>query len=286
MNLDVLKQRAKAFDYLFDSVVVTDLQGTIIDWNKGSRNLYGYSKAEAVGQPVHILHVPEDIDRITAEVLAAIQASGKWSGEIRMLHKSGRTGWIESMCVPIYDENDQMVGALGVNRDITARINETKRLEHLAHYDQLTQLPNRYLFFDRAEQLIRQSKRYKRKFALLFVDLDKFKQINDTRGHAFGDQVLVEVALRLKQLVRDADTVARIGGDEFVLLLENISNRDDAMTMVANLINGFKEKFIIHGQALEIDCSIGVAIYPDECTTIDALLGSADTAMYNVKRAQ
>lgn len=182
MNLDTIKQRAKAFDYLFDAVVVTDLQGIIIDWNKGSEKLYGYSKKEAIGQPVSILHVPEDTESITSEVISAVQKSGQWSGEIRMLHKDGHIGWVESMCVPIFDENETMVGALGINRDITDRKNEIARLEHLAHYDYLTKIPNRSLLFDRVEHLIARSERDKLTFALFYIDLDEFKLINDTKG--------------------------------------------------------------------------------------------------------
>jgi len=103
MNLELLKQRAKAFDYLFDAVVVTDLQGIITDWNKGSEALYGYSQEEAVGQPVNILHVPEDTEYITKEVISAVNARGSWNGEIRILHKDGYIGWVESMCVPIFE---------------------------------------------------------------------------------------------------------------------------------------------------------------------------------------
>lgn len=284
MNLEILKQRAKAFDYLFDAVVVTDLQGIITDWNKGSEALYGYSKEEAISQPVNILHVPEDTDHITAEVISAVEKFGKWTGEIRMLHKNGNIGWIESMCVPIYDSNKQMIGALGINRDITDRIKETERLEHLAHYDHLTKIPNRYLLLDRVEHLIAQSERNKSTFALLYIDLDKFKSINDTKGHAFGDQVLVETALRLKQSIRNSDTVARIGGDEFVLLLENISNKDDVSTMVETLTKELDKAFVINDERFEVSCSIGVAIYPGEGTTTDALLATADSAMYKAKR--
>ena len=121
MDLNILNQRARAFDYLFDAVVVTDVQGIITDWNKGSENLYGYSKKEVIGKPVSILHVPEDVEHITSEVIASVEKHGKWSGEVRMLHKDGHIGWIESMCVPITDEGNQMVGALGINRDITKR---------------------------------------------------------------------------------------------------------------------------------------------------------------------
>jgi len=283
MDLNILKQRAKAFDYLFDAVVVTDLQGIIIDWNKGSECLYGYSKEEAINQPVNMLHVPEDSETITTEVISAVEKYGKWSGEIRMLHKDGHTGWIESMCVPIFDENNQMLGALGVNRDITARIKETERLNFLAHYDQLTKIPNRYLFLDRITHLIAQSERNKKPFALLYIDLDKFKVINDTKGHAFGDQILVETALRLKQSIRNSDTVARIGGDEFVLLLENMSNKNKASTMAEVLIKTLNRAFVIDSEEFEVSCSIGIAMYPDEGATSDSLLAEADKAMYKAK---
>ena len=281
--MDILKQRAKAFDYLFDAVVVTDLQGIITDWNKGSEALYGYTREEAIGQPVNILHVPEDPDNITSEVISAVEKYEKWTGEIRMLHKNGNIGWIESMCVPIYDSNNRMVGALGINRDITDRIKETERLEHLAHYDQLTKIPNRYLLLDRLQHLVAQSERYKTTFALLFIDLDNFKTINDTKGHAFGDQVLIKTASSLKQSIRNSDTVARIGGDEFVILLEKIRDSNDISKMVVTLSRELNNTYIINGEEFEVRCSIGVAIYPDDGTTTDTLLAAADKAMYKSK---
>ena len=283
MNLDSLKQRAKAFDYLFDAVVVTDLQGIITDWNKGSEALYGYTKEEAIGQPVKILHVPEDTDQITSDVISSVEKTGKWAGETRMLHKNGCVGWVESLCVPMYDSNNQMIGALGVNRDITDRINETDRLERLAHYDYLTKIPNRYLLLDRLTHLIAQSERNKSKFALLYIDLDKFKTINDTKGHAFGDQVLIETALRLKQAIRQSDTIARIGGDEFVLLLEKIAHKNDVSELIESLTKTLNKEFIIHDEKFEFSCSIGVAVYPDDGTTTDTLLATADSAMYKDK---
>ena len=283
MDSKTLEQMNKAFDYLFDAVVITDLQGIITDWNKGSEKLYGYSKEEAIGQPVNILHLPEDIDHITSEVISAVETFGKWSGEVKMLHKDGHIGWIESMCVPIYDENNQVMGALGVNRDISDRINESKRLEHLAYYDYLTKIPNRYLLFDRLEHLIEQSARNMSTFALLYIDLDKFKVINDTKGHTFGDQVLIEISLRLKQSIRNSDTVARIGGDEFIVLLEDITNKSNISTMVETIIKVLNSTIDISGETLEISSSVGVSIYPHDGTTADALIAAADKAMYNEK---
>jgi len=282
-DINTLKQRAKAFDYLFDAVVVTDLQGVIIDWNTGSEKLYGYSKKEAIGQSVSILHVPDDSEHITSEVISAVEKSGKWSGEIRMLHKDGHIGWIESMCIPFFDENEQMIGALGINRDITDRKKETERLSYLAHYDYLTGIPNRYLLLDRISHLINQSARDKNKFALLYIDVDDFKIINDTKGHAFGDEVLQETALRLKQAIRNSDTVARIGGDEFVVLLEKISNENDVLNMIEVLSNSLNKVFCIQNEELRFRCSIGSALYPDEGKTTDALLAAADKAMYKIK---
>mgnify|MGYP003630063718 CR=1 FL=1 len=283
MDSKISKQINQAFDYLFDALVITDLQGIITDWNKGSETLYGYSKEEVIGQPVNILHLPEDTEHITSEVITAVEKYGKWTGEVRMLHKDGHIGWIESMCVPIFDSNNQVVGALGVNRDISDRINETKRLEHLAHYDQLTKIPNRYLLFDRVDHLIAQSERNMSTFALLFIDLDKFKIINDTKGHAFGDQVLIEVSLRLKQLIRNSDTVARIGGDEFVVLLENMIDKSNVSTLVETIMNAMNRPFVINDEKLDMGCSIGVSIYPDGGTTTDSLIAAADKAMYNTK---
>ena len=283
MEIKILKQRARAFDHLFDAVVVTDLQGIITDWNKGSETLYGYSREEAIGQPVNILHVPEDSSQITSEVISAVEKFGKWCGEIRMRHKAGHIGWVESMCVPILDDDDRMIGALGINRDITDRVKETERLSHLAHYDQLTNIPNRYLLLDRLSHLIKQSQRNAKTFSLLYIDLDNFKAINDARGHAFGDQVLIETARRLTHAIRDSDTVARIGGDEFVLLLENTASRDDLSAMAKTLIRTISSPYIIQGEAFEVSCSIGIATYPDEGATTDALLAVADKAMYKAK---
>ena len=283
MNVDILKLRAKAFDYLFDAVVVTDLQGIIIDWNKGSEALYGYSKGQVMGQAVNILHVPEDSADITSEVISTVADKGKWSGEIRMLHKDGHIGWVESMCVPIYDEEGQILGALGINRDITERKTETARLEHLAHYDQLTNVPNRYLLLDRLSHLITQSERNEYRFALLFIDIDKFKLINDTQGHIFGDQVLKEVAVRLSNAIRNSDTLARFGGDEFIILLENILDKNIAATMIKTIIKALKQDFIIENKIVDISCSVGVAIFPDDGNTTDTLITTADKGMYQSK---
>lgn len=283
MDLKILEQRAKAFDHLFDAVVVTDAEGIITDWNIGSELLYGYTKEEAIGQPARIVHVPEDVDRITTLVLSSVEKFGKWNGEVRYLHKDGHVGWLESMCVPIFDDNNQMIGALGINRDITARIEESKRLHDLAHYDALTKLPNRTLFFDRLEKTLAISKRKKHAFALLFIDLDSFKSINDKYGHAIGDQVLVEVSKIILSCIREADTVARIGGDEFVILLTEIASNDEPGIMAKRIIDILIKPIQVKGHMCHIGTSIGISLYPEHSSDLDELLVLADKAMYEVK---
>lgn len=283
MDRQILEQRARAFDHLFDAIVVTDMEGIIIDWNSGSEALYGYSKDEAIGQPVSILHVPKDVDHVTAEVISAVEKDGTWSGEVRMLHKNGQIGWIESMVVPLFDENNNMVGALGINRDISERMRDKEKLAYLAHYDQLTALPNRYLFLDRLDQMIKHAKRSDGNFALLYIDLDNYKSINDLLGHATGDLVLIKTGQTLKQSLRESDTIARLGGDEFVVLLDNIQNTEEVSTVAEYLVNELHQPCEIDGHAIQLSGSIGIAIYPTNGETADTLLSFADKAMYRAK---
>ena len=284
MKSNQLLLRAKAFDHLFDAVVVTDAQGVMTDWNSGSEALYGYSEKEAIGQLVSILHVPEDTDHITSEVLAAVASEGKWTGEVRMLRKDGSIGWIESMCIPILNDEQEMIGALGINRDISQRMYETEQLRFQARFDQLTQIPNRYSLIDRIDHLIDQYDRNKNAFSLLFFDLDNFKNINDTYGHSFGDLVLKEVATRIASNIRKSDMVARIGGDEFILLLENTHTKLDIETTIKHLSQELKKDITINGNTFNVQCSIGYSTFPTNGITCDELLSHADKGMYQDKK--
>jgi diguanylate cyclase (GGDEF)-like protein len=201
-----------------------------------------------------------------------------------MLRKDGSIGWIESMCIPTLDEENNMVGALGINRDITARILETEQLRRLAQYDNLTEIPNRYLLLNRISHLIDQYDRNKHSFTLLFFDLDKFKQINDNNGHAFGDQVLKIVTSRISNTIRKSDMVARIGGDEFVILLENTFEYSDIEVVVHALSKNINKDITIDNKILNVNCSIGRAIYPTNGSNPDELLSYADKNMYKIKK--
>lgn len=286
MKNATLVQRARAFDYLFDAVVVTDLQGIITDWNNGSEKLFGYKKDEAIGLPVSSLRAPGERQNCpTTEVLQCVKEQGRWNGELKMLRKNGDTTWVESMIVPLFNDCEQMIGALGINRDINQQKEKEEHLAKLAHYDQLTNLPNRYLLMDRLEHLIKHAERDRSKFALLYIDLDNFKAVNDNEGHANGDYVLQKTAQKLKESIRKSDTVARIGGDEFVVLLETIKDDSDAALLADNIIEVLHEPYLINNRVYRVTGSVGIAIYPNNGLSTDELLLHSDKAMYEVKNA-
>ena len=285
MEKYTLLQRAKAFDYLFNSVFVVDSKGLIREWNEGSRLLYGYSREEIIGRPVQFLHAPEDIDRISREISHSLSTDGQWNSEIRMLHKDGHIGWIESVVVPLCNSQEHSTGMIAINRDISSRIQKEEHLSRLAHYDTLTNLPNRSLLLDHIEHLIEHAKRANTKFAILYIDLDNFKTINDIEGHIHGDYVLKQTAEKLKSCIRSSDTAARMGGDEFVLLLETIKDSDDIEILANNILAELNKPYLINNNDYTVSGSIGFAIYPIDGNTTDKLLNHADKSMYQIKNS-
>lgn len=181
------------------------------------------------------------------------------------------------------DATGQRQHYVAIKLDITARKHAQEKLDHLAHYDVLTNLPNRSLFMDRVERGLTLAKRHDKPLALLFIDLDKFKPINDTWGHAVGDLVLQEVAQRMQSCVRESDTVSRVGGDEFVVLLLNLSNAADAMMVAEKIRSALNEPIQLQDKTLSISSCIGVALYPEHGQTQMELSRHADAAMYQAK---
>jgi diguanylate cyclase (GGDEF)-like protein/PAS domain S-box-containing protein len=198
--------------------------------------------------------------------------------------ESGQVNWTLTTKTPLHDAAGAVVGLLGITREI----NELKRaemtLEHLATHDSLTGLPNRYLMFDRLNQLLVRAARYRTSFAILFIDLDGFKRINDSRGHDVGDLVLRGVAERLTQSLRAADTVARIGGDEFVILLESLRAGHDATALAQKIEAAIRAPFSVPGGDATVTASIGIGVYPADGRDAEELLKAADVAMYRAKR--
>lgn len=284
MDVDLLVRRAHAFNHLFDAVIITDAAGFIIDWNDGAQDLYGYAKKDIIEKPIAQLLLQEDSTTMTELVNNALEQHGKWSGELRFLHQDGSIGWQASTCVPLFDDNQMFIGALIVNRDITQRVNQSQLQLNQACYDQLTSLPNRYLLMDRVQQSIERCKRTRTRFSLLYIDLDEFKKVNDAVGHLQADKVLVEITSRLQRVIRESDTLARIGADEFLLLLEDVTDNNDISQMAEVLIATLDTPFILNDQSLFLNCSVGIATYPDSGEDFDKLIKAADFAMYKSKR--
>jgi len=197
---------------------------------------------------------------------------------------NGRTNWTLTSKLPLQDESGDVIGLLGMTREISETGETELALQHLATHDALTDLPNRFLMADRLSQLLARAKRSSTAFAVLFMDIDRFKDVNDSRGHEFGDLLLRAVAKRLTSTVRQSDTVARIGGDEFVIILENLHKIAEADEVALKVQRALARPFTLERQRLKVTASIGISFYPENGEDTDTLLRAADYAMYLAKR--
>ena len=270
-----------------DSIYFKDRQCRLVRVNrKMARDLGRADTAELIGRTDVELFGEEFGRRTMLDDLRIMETDEPIIGltESRQL-ESGQVNWTLTTKTPLHDAAGDVVGLLGITREI----NELKRaeiaLENLATHDTLTGLPNRYLMFDRLNQLLVRAERYRSRFAVLFIDLDGFKRVNDSRGHDVGDFVLRAVAERLRQSVRAADTVARIGGDEFVILVDALRAGPDATTLAQKIQGVLGKPFPLPGGAAKVTVSIGISRYPEDGDAADVLLKAADVAMYRSKRA-
>jgi diguanylate cyclase (GGDEF)-like protein/PAS domain S-box-containing protein len=279
-----LQQAVQIIEHTMEGVLITDNQGLIDSVNPAFTEITGYSEQEVIFKHPRKLisnrHSTEFFDELWSEV----NQTGSWRGEVWNQRKNGEIypAWMTISCV-----EDEQGGGIEhyviVFSDITSIKKTQSQLEHLAHHDSLTNLPNRLLFEDRLEHAIAQAKRQKHQLAVLFLDLDRFKNINDSLGHAMGDELLKEVASRLQNILRDDDTAARLGGDEFTVLVENIDDPSQAAVVASKIQENFKAPFKIAGRELHITTSIGISIYPEDGKDVADLTKNADAAMYQAK---
>jgi diguanylate cyclase (GGDEF)-like protein/PAS domain S-box-containing protein len=263
-----------------DGIVTVDDMGLIQTFNPAAEKIFGFSKSEVLGRNIRSL-IPgallnnqnSDDDALGDKLGSAVNVTGK--------RKSGDPIDLE-MAIRSLQQGEQ-VSFTGIMRDITTRKANEARIFHMAHHDALTGLPNRHLLTDRVDEALKRADRYRQRFALIFVDLDKFKPINDTYGHAVGDEVLKEVANRLRQGVRSTDTVARVGGDEFVILFEDLASSEEVMELHNKLKNLLSQPLHLTTKTLTIGASLGIGIYPDHAMDVAALMDYADGAMYQAK---
>ena len=280
-----LRIAATAFESQ-EGMIITDANSKILKINHSFTRITGFSSEEALGQKMTLLKSGMHDATFYSAMWDSIKSTGSWQGEIWNRRKNGDIypEWLTITAVK--DANEIVTHYVGTMIDITARKAIEERVHHLAHYDVLTDLPNRALLTDRLHQALAQVRRDKTKLALMFLDLDNFKPVNDSLGHEIGDLLLQKVAVRLKHCVkRESDTVSRIGGDEFVIILSHIEAEQDAKAVAEHIVKAISQPFNIDEHMINISISIGIAIYPTNGTDVNTLMKVADNAMYQAKQA-
>jgi diguanylate cyclase (GGDEF)-like protein/PAS domain S-box-containing protein len=280
-----LRQAAAVFDCTREGVLVTDRDGLIVHVNRAFMAITGYQSEEVLGQRPSLFKSGRHPAAFYQAMFATLDSSGEWSGEIWNRRKSGEIYPQWQTIRIIHDDRGQRSHYVAVFSDISAIKNSEHELMHLAHHDPLTDLPNRLLFTDRAEQALASAQIHKRGCALLVVDLDHFKMINDSLGHPVGDQLLKAVAGRLKGMFDPGITLARLGGDEFAVLADCCPQLIQAAALAQRIINGLKEPFAIEGHQLFVNTSIGISLFPSDALSAEQLLRNADSALFKAKSA-
>jgi diguanylate cyclase (GGDEF)-like protein/PAS domain S-box-containing protein len=281
-----LQLAANVFEHAREGIVVTDARARIIEVNQAFTRITGYSRSEVLGRNPSMLKSGRQAEDFYAAMWNVLVVQGHWSGEIWNRHKSGDV-YPELMTISaVYDTQGQVKQYVGLFSDISKVKEHESRLDQIAHYDPLTNLPNRLLLADRLLQAMTHAQRRDRKVAILYVDLDGFKAINDTYGHDAGDSLLIHVAAHMKQALRDGDTLSRIGGDEFVAVLNDLESSADSISLLARLLAAAAEPLQHEVHLVQVTASVGATFYP-QAQDIDAeqLLRQADNAMYQAKIA-
>jgi len=283
------KKQAKILNDIHDSVISTNIQGKIMSWNRGSFLLFGYTEEEMLDTSIKKLYAQENEYKLET-LFSLLHEKNNIEVEAFMLTKDQTQITCDISLSTSRNEYGEVYGYVGYIQDITRQKQiqhllekQRQKLAYLAHHDTLTDLPNRTLFKDRLSQAIVLAKRNKQKFALLFIDLDQFKQINDSLGHDIGDAVLIQASKRFKGCIREEDTLARLGGDEFTIILKNIHSTHDISYITDKILNIIKEPITISMHNLYVTSSIGISIYPDDTTSDVNLIKYADVAMYKAK---
>jgi len=276
---------ATVFENSGEAVMITDPDNRIISVNQAFTDITGFAPGEVIGADPSMLASGRHDAEFFGEMWRRLNAYGHWQGEIWDRRKSGEIypKWLGISAVR--DRQERLTHYVAVFSDISERKAAQERIEHLARHDPLTGLPNRSTLADRVEQAITHAQRAQSRIALLFLDLDRFKTINDSLGHPVGDELLRELGRRLQAAVRESDTVSRLGGDEFVILASDLNDPKTAAAIAEKILDAVRQPFALSGHSLLTSTSIGIALYPDDGSDFDSLLKNADVAMYHAKDA-
>lgn len=280
-----LKLAASVFSHAREGIVITDASGSIIDVNDTFTDITGYSREEVLGQDPSILQSPgRQSPAFYANMWQTIKTSDYWEGEVWNRRKNGET-YIAALTISTVNDGAGKVSHYVRHfSDITRQKEHQDQLEQMANFDALTKLPNRTLLADRLNQAILESQRHHNSIAVVFLDLDDFKVVNDIHGHDIGDELLIALSQRMKEALRDGDTLARIGGDEFVAVLPNLAKAEDCQLVLDRLLFAASEPVSIRELVLTVSGSIGVTVYPKDGADSDILIRHADQAMYVAKK--
>jgi diguanylate cyclase (GGDEF)-like protein/PAS domain S-box-containing protein len=279
-----LELAAKVFTHAREGIMITDADAIVIEVNDTFTQITGYSREEAIGRSPRILQSGRHTQEFYAAMWNALLSEGYWCGEVWNRHKSGRV-YAEMITISaVKDSQGKIQNFVGLFTDITQMKEHQMQLEYIAHYDALTQLPNRLLLTDRLQQAILNNDRHQKTLAVIYLDLDGFKAVNDNYDHKIGDELLIAVSKRMKEALREGDTLSRIGGDEFVAVLIDLEHIKACEPILSRLLHSAAEPISINGIELQVSSSIGVTFYPPDNVDADQLIRHADQAMYIAKQ--
>ncbi len=286
-----LKLAVNIYRSITEGITVTDASGTILSVNPAFSEITSYTAEEIIGCNCRILKSNRHDPSFYSAMWREIVTNGQWKGQIWNRRKDGEVYLIrtsiamirDSIDEPIRDSVDEPIRYVSIFNDVTDSWRKDEQIRHLAFHDALTDLPNRSLLMERLGRQIVMAERDQRKLALMFLDLDRFKLVNDNLGHDVGDELLMTVARKLQALIRQVDTVARFGGDEFTILLDNPASTEEVAHIAERIVATINEPMQFNGRIARVGISIGIAIYPGDGHTPADLLKNADSAMYVAK---
>lgn len=279
-----LQLAERVIEASLEGIIITDAEGRIEFVNPAFSHTTGYSPEEVLGRTPAVLSSGRHDGAFYANMWQTLRENGYWRGEIWNRRKSGQL-YLELLTITAIRDGEGNIGNYAaLFTDITHIRENEDQIRRLAYYDPLTRLPNRRLLEDRLELAIRHAHRQRRRLAVLFIDLDHFKQVNDSLGHAAGDELLLEVSRRLGDRLREDDTLARLGGDEFIVLLPDLEDADEVTRIARRLLDAIAEPFRLGPQTVRVGCSLGISLYPDDALSAEDLIQHADAAMYRAKQ--
>jgi len=266
-----------------DAIFSISLDGVITSWNRGAESVFGYTACEIIGRQISTIIPPERFDERSRILQMTLSGEQVRHFETTRIKKDGSQIYVSISSSPIKNADGKIIGNSVIAHDVTERRKMEEIIKHQAHHDTLTDLPNRQLFMNFLSLELAQARRNEKKLALLFLDLDGFKQVNDTLGHSYGDRLLQGVAQRLKACIRESDTVARLGGDEFTVLMPDLIQTDDVGIVLKKILGVFETPFVLDDVAVDTTSSIGVCMFPNDGEYSEELMKKADIAMYDAK---